>query len=42
MQGFVFLVWMEGRKKGKVLFNDTLNRFYLRLRNVRRNMSDAM
>ena len=29
---------MEGRKEGNILFNDTLNTFYLRLYGVRHNM----
>ena len=29
--------WKEGRKEGKVLFNDARNTFYLRLYGVRHN-----
>ena len=34
------MVGMEGRKEGNVLFNDTLNTFYLRLYGVRHMVED--
>ena len=32
--------WKEGRKEGKVLFNDALNTFYLRLYGIRHMVKD--
>ena len=37
---FYFYFKKEGRKKGNVLFNDTLNTFYLRLYGVRHTVKD--
>ena len=32
--------WMDGRKEGNILFNDTLNTFYLRLYGIRHTVKE--